>query len=52
MLAQLEFSNFKVKVNDRRILKAMAACCGFAEENYDDIFIILDKIDKIGLDGV
>ncbi len=52
MLAQLEFSNFKVKVNDRRILKAMAACCGFAESDYDEVFIILDKIDKIGLDGV
>ena len=52
MLAQLDFSHFKVKVNDRRILKAMAACCGFAEADYDEIFIILDKIDKIGLDGV
>lgn len=36
----------------RSILKAMAAYSGFAEEDYDNIFIILDKMDKIGLDGV
>ena len=38
--------------NERRILKAMAAYSGFAEESYDTVFIILDKMDKIGLDGV
>ena len=30
----------------------MAADSGFAEENYDLVFIILDKMDKIGLEGV
>ena len=30
----------------------MAASCGFAEEDFDQIFIILDKMDKIGMDGV
>ncbi len=30
----------------------MAAYSGFAEESYDQVFIILDKMDKIGLDGV
>ena len=30
----------------------MAAYSGFAEEDYDNIFIILDKMDKIGLEGV
>ena len=30
----------------------MAACCGFAPEDCDTVFIILDKMDKIGLDGV
>src|SRR5699024_7102144 len=32
--------------------KAMAAYSGFPEESYDTVFIILDKMDKIGLDGV
>ncbi len=31
----------------------MAACSGFPEESYDDtVFIILDKMDKIGFEGV
>ncbi len=52
LLGKLDFSGFTVRINDRRILKAMAACCGFAPESYDTVFIILDKMDKIGLDGV
>lgn len=51
-LGKLGFHGFKVRINDRRILKAMAAYSGFAEEDYDTVFIILDKMDKIGLDGV
>ena len=30
----------------------MAACSGFPEESYDTVFIILDKMDKIGKEGV
>ena len=52
LLSKLGFKGFKVRINDRRILKAMAAYCGFPEEAYDDVFIILDKMDKIGMDGV
>ncbi len=52
LLGKLDFKNFTIRINDRRILKAMAAYSGFAEENYDSIFITLDKMDKIGLDGV
>ena len=37
---------------DRQILTAMAAYSGFAEEAYDSVFITLDKMDKIGLEGV
>jgi len=51
-LAKLGFENFKVRINDRQILRAMAAYSGFAEDQYDTVFIILDKMDKIGLDGV
>ena len=48
----LDFKNFTIRINDRRILKAMAAYSGFTEEDYDTVFIILDKMDKIGLEGV
>ena len=52
LLGRLNFSNFKVRLNERRILKAMALYSGFAEEQFDQVFIILDKMDKIGWDGV
>ncbi len=51
-LGKLGFKNFEIRINDRRILKAMAAYSGFNEENYDNIFITLDKMDKIGFEGV
>ena len=52
LLGKLNFSDFKVRINERRILKAMAVYSGFKEEQFDLIFIILDKMDKIGWDGV
>lgn len=52
LLGKLDFKNFTIRINDRKILKAMASYSGFAEKDYDNIFIILDKMDKIGLDGV
>ncbi|MCI9531156.1 MAG: histidine--tRNA ligase [Lachnospiraceae bacterium] len=51
-LGKLGFRNFQIRINERRILKAMAAYSGFPEESFDTVFIILDKMDKIGLDGV
>ncbi|MBR5636040.1 MAG: histidine--tRNA ligase [Pseudobutyrivibrio sp.] len=51
-LGRIGFKNFEIRINERRILKAMAAYAGFAEADYDSIFITLDKMDKIGLDGV
>ena len=52
MLGKLDFKNFTVCINDRNILKSMAAYSGFKEEDYDEVFIVLDKMDKIGPDGV
>ena len=43
---------FTVRINDRGILKGMALYCGFPENGLDQVFITLDKMDKIGLDGV
>lgn len=45
-------NSFTVRINDRGILRGMAAHCGFPEESYDQVFIILDKMDKIGCEGV
>lgn len=52
LLGKVGFENFKVCFNDRRMLKAMASYSGFEEKDYDQVFIILDKMDKIGLSGV
>ena len=52
LVGKLDFDSFTIRINDRRILKAMAAYSGFAPESYDTVFIILDKMDKIGLEGV
>ena len=51
-LGKLGFKGFEIRINERRILKAMAAYSGFAEDDYDSVFITLDKMDKIGLEGV
>ncbi|MDO5415986.1 MAG: histidine--tRNA ligase [Lachnospiraceae bacterium] len=45
-------NSFTVRINDRGILRGMAAYCGFPEESFDQVFIILDKMDKIGVEGV
>ena len=52
LLGKLDFHNFTIRINDRRILKAMAEYSGFPKESFDTVFIILDKMDKIGLEGV
>ena len=51
-LGKLGFKDFVIRINERRILKAMAAYSGFEEDDYDTVFIILDKMDKIGGEGV
>ena len=44
--------HFSVRINDRRILMAMALYAGYDEDNIGNVFIILDKMNKIGMDGV
>ena len=51
-LGRLGFQDFEIRINDRQLLKAMAMSSGFAEEACDSVFITLDKMDKIGMDGV
>ncbi len=52
LIGKLDFNSFTVRINNRKILKAMAAYCGFEPDEFDQVFIILDKMDKIGMDGV
>lgn len=50
--ASLGFNNFVCKVNDRRILADIIASCGFNKNEETEVCICLDKLDKIGFDGV
>ena len=45
-------NQFEVRINDRQILRAMAVYSGFPEEDIEKVFITVDKMDKIGVDGV
>lgn len=51
-LNALGVKNFAVRFNDRRVLKAVIMNCGFSEEEFDSVCIAVDKLDKIGFDGV
>ncbi len=48
----LGFSDFVCKINDRRILSDLTKYSGFKPEDEKDVCIVLDKLDKIGIDGV
>ncbi|MGN0437217.1 MAG: histidine--tRNA ligase [Lachnospiraceae bacterium] len=52
LLGKVGFEKFTIRLNNRKMLKAMAAYSGFEEKDYDNVFITLDKMDKIGLNGV
>ena len=51
-LSALSIKNFKIKINDRRLLKSMLLKCGFEESQLDSVCISFDKLDKIGAEGV
>ncbi len=51
-LKKLDFKEFKIKINDRRILKAMVDYAEIPSAMIDEVLISLDKFDKIGKEGV
>jgi histidyl-tRNA synthetase len=51
-LAAIGLTETKVRLSDRRFLAALASECGIPAEAQDAFFIIVDKLDKIGWDGV
>src|SRR5881396_36286 len=51
-LLTLGLDDLTIRINDRRILAAIARHCGFAEDRFDSVFIALDKLDKIDKAGV
>lgn len=51
-LLNVGIKNFKIKINDRRILKNLIYAAGFTPDDADSVCIAFDKMDKIGGEGV
>ncbi len=51
-LLGLGIKQFTFRINDRRILAALAKSCGFTPDTFDKVFTVVDKLDKIGLSGI
>ena len=51
-LVALGLEQPRIRVNDRRILSAMATHCGVDGARHGEFFVVLDKLDKIGREGV
>lgn len=51
-LHNIGFTRFGIRINDRRLLRAIIMGADFAENDCDSVCISLDKLDKIGFDGV
>ena len=52
VLDKLSSEHFTIRINDRRLLTAMVAYAGFPAEETESVLITLDKMDKIGMEGV
>jgi histidyl-tRNA synthetase len=48
---ELRIPGIAVKINSRKVLAGLADCCG-ASEKLTDITVAIDKLDKIGFEGV
>ncbi len=51
-LSRIGLDGFTVRINDRRILTALCAKAGYSDQQRDTVLVILDKVDKIGREGV
>ena len=52
ILDTLKFKKYSININNRKILDAIARYSNVEEEKIKDVFISLDKFDKIGKEGV
>ena len=51
-LGALGLDGCSIRINDRRILSGMLTALGFAVADHDTVVITIDKLDKVGHDGV
>lgn len=51
-LTALGVPGFRIQINDRRLLQALALLGGVTEAQFTDWTVAVDKLDKVGVDGV
>ncbi|MGB0179138.1 MAG: histidine--tRNA ligase [Flavobacteriales bacterium] len=51
-LTALGVPGFRIQINDRRLLQALASLGGVTELQFTDWTVAVDKLDKVGVDGV
>ena len=52
VLLALGFNDFKIRINHRQLLTSLLTAVGIAEPLHTSALVALDKLDKIGRDGV
>lgn len=52
VLQRLEFGNFRIHLNHRKLLSALLEHAGVPAEKHSDALVAIDKLDKIGKEGV
>ncbi|XP_037531944.1 histidine--tRNA ligase isoform X2 [Nematolebias whitei] len=52
ILSALELGDFRIKVNDRRILDGMFAVCGVPDDKFRTVCSTVDKLDKMSWENV
>lgn len=51
-LQNLGFGNFTIRVNNRKILNGLSQFVGFDPTNSEEVFRLIDKLDKLGWDNI
>ena len=52
ILSKLGFDDFTIRLNHRELLREILSAAGIAEDKQTDALVAIDKLDKIGTDGV
>lgn len=52
ILTRLGFTDFTIRLNHRELLREMLDAAGIVESLQTDALVVIDKLDKIGTDGV
>ncbi len=51
-LQRIGIKSFRIAVNHRAVIRSVILNCGFTEEQVNSVCITIDKLDKVGMDGV